>query len=104
MKPESSLPLVTESSCGSTPDAVPVFNCIVIVGVEPETGRIAGRSANLPDIMVTGTSEREVLMAITRRFKAVIQQHLSENEAIPWKNPPDAPGPNESERFIPVHL
>lgn len=104
MKPSSSLPLVTESSCGSTPGTVLVFNCIVIVGVEQETGRITGRSANLPDIMVTGTSEREVLLAITRRFKAVIQQHLSENKSIPWKNPPESPGQNESERFIPVHL
>jgi hypothetical protein len=100
----SPLPLVNESSCGSGSSSVPVFNCIVILRSDPNTGKIQGRSANLPDITAEDTTERQVLMKITRRFKTIVQEHTGSNTPVPWREPPERAAAGEVERFIPVHL
>jgi hypothetical protein len=98
------LPLVSESSCGSGAGSVPVFNCIVILRRDSETGRLTARTANLAGICAEGDSERPILMSIARRFRETIQKHLSEQTTIPWIDPPERAVSGEFERFIPIHL
>jgi hypothetical protein len=102
MKQPPSLPVVTDSSCGS--GSAPVFNCIAILKTDPETRKIHGRSANLPNISATGNSERDVLIAITRQFKWAITKANAEQHQILWIDPPERAAEGEVERFIPVHL
>lgn len=104
MDRSSPLPLVTESGCSATPGSVPVFNCSVILRTDSATGRISGRVASLPSITADGATERDVLLQITRRFKAFIQQQLAAGTSIPWTDPPQRAAAGESERFVPVHL
>lgn len=104
MNQPTPLPLVTESSCGSGSGAVPVFSCNIILRHDPVTGRYLARSANLPGITAEESSERQALMLITRRFKALIQDLLTRQQPIPWLDPPERAGVGEVERFIPVHL
>ncbi len=100
----SSFPLLPDSTCGGGPGSVPVFNCIVLLRRIEETGRLHGRIANLPDLSAEGNAERELLMVLTKRFKSVVQDHVQQQRAIPWIDPPESPAPGEQQRFIPVHL
>lgn len=102
MKQPISLPVVTDSGCGS--GSAPVFNCIAILRTDPATGKIEGRAANLPGIQASGNSERDVLIAITRQFKWTITKCTSAEQAVPWIDPPERAGQGEVERFIPIHL
>jgi hypothetical protein len=97
---DSSLP-VTD---GARP-AVPVFDCHVLL-LPPAGTRSTyqGRISNLPQITVVAGSERDCLRKIVDQFKALISKHLSAGEAIPWQVPPETRGPDEQERWIPVHL
>ncbi len=105
MNQSDSLPLVTESSCGTpTTGPVPVFNCIVILRTCPDTRRIAGRVASLPSITAEGNTERDVLLAITRKFKALMKESLEGNQPVAWLDPPQKASAGEVERFVPVHL
>ncbi|MEZ6061420.1 MAG: hypothetical protein R3C19_13835 [Planctomycetaceae bacterium] len=88
----------------NSPDPVPVFNCHVILSVADENGRRCGRVANLEGIEVAGTGEREILMAITRQFKAFVKKYHDAGRDIPWIEPPATARPGELERFVPVHL
>lgn len=97
---DSELPLISESDCSP----VPVFNCIVILGAQDSQGKRTARVANLKGLEVTGTSERDLLHAITRKFKSLVQQHSEQQTTIPWIDPPEQPRDGESRRFIPVHL
>ena len=81
-----------------------MYNCIVLVKTDQQTGRVSGRVANLPEISATANSERDMLLAISRHFKSTVQQHLAANQPIPWREPAERPHEGESERFIPVHL
>jgi len=83
---------------------VPVFSCIVILGRPDEAGKREARVANLAGITAEGHSERDLLTAIMKKFRAVTQDYTSRAEAIPWVEPPETPGEGESQRFIPVHL
>jgi hypothetical protein len=98
------LPKENESTCGTGGDSVPVFNCIVILTRDAESGRLRARVANLPGINAEGNAERELLMLLTKRFKAFVQECLQQNRRIPWIDPPDLPLAGEQQRFIPVHL
>jgi hypothetical protein len=98
------LPKAPESTCGTGGDSVPVFNCIVILTRDANSGRLRARVSNLPGITAEGNAERELLMLLTKRFKAFIQECLQHNRQIPWIDPPDLPLPGEQRRFIPVHL
>lgn len=100
--PPEPLRIVEDSACG-TGESVPVFNCVVILRRD-ETGRIHARVASLANIVVEGTVERDVLLAITRKFKSRIQECLRDNISIPWTDPPEQATVGEIERFIPVHL
>ena len=104
MSSSDHLPQATESSCGTGGASVPVFNCIVILTRDASTGRMSGRVANLAGIAAEGNAEREMLMLLTRRFKAFLQDCLQHSREIPWIDPAEAPLPGEQQRFIPVHL
>ena len=92
------------SNCGTGTDSVPVFNCIVILSRDATTARLKGRIANLADISADGNAERELLMALTKRFKAIVSDCVQNQRAIPWIDPPEQPAPGEMQRFIPIHL
>ena len=98
------LPQASGSSCATGGASVPVFNCIVIMTRDATTGRISARVANLAGITAEGNAERELLMLLTKRFKAFLQDCLQNNREIPWIDPAEAPLPGEQQRFIPVHL
>jgi predicted RNase H-like HicB family nuclease len=100
MNDKSPLPLVSVADC----NPVPVFNCQIILTQPDEHGRRHGRVANLAEISAAGNSERDVLTALMKQFKAVVQQLHQNQKPIPWIDPPEKPGPGEVERFIPVHL
>lgn len=100
MDDADSLPLLSDSDCSP----VPVFNCQIILSTSESDQKIVGRVANLGGISVTGNTERDVLMQITKLFKAQVQTLTEEKIPIPWIDPPEKPGPGESERFVPVHL
>ena len=104
MSSSNPLPQASESSCGTGGPSVPVFNCIVILTRDATTGRLSARVANLAGITAEGNAERELLMLLTKRFKAFVQDCLQHNREIPWIDPPAVPLPGEQQRFIPVHL
>ncbi|MCR9198925.1 MAG: hypothetical protein NXI04_09795 [Planctomycetaceae bacterium] len=83
---------------------VPVFSCIVILGQPDDSGKRQARVANLAGITAEGASERDLLTAIMKKFRAVTQGFTERGEQIPWIEPPETPGNGESQRFIPVHL
>lgn len=99
-----SLPQLTDSTCGSGLTSVPVFNCVVILTPVPGGTRLIGRIANLAGISAEGNTERDVLIQLTKRFKATIQEYSLRQQPIPWVDPPENPGPGEMQRFIPIHL
>jgi hypothetical protein len=98
----SSLPQLPDSSCGTGPGSVPVFNCIVLFRRDGD--RLLGRVANLPGLTAENCSERDLLKCLAARFREVVQDSVRLNRAIPWLDPPQAPGPGEQQRFIAVHL
>ena len=104
MSSSGSLPQASESSCGTGGAAVPVFNCIVILTRDTTTGRMSARVANMAGIAAEGNSERELLMLLSKRFKAFLMDCLQNNREIPWIDPAETPLPGEQQRFIPVHL
>lgn len=97
------LPLLSESSCGTGPGSVPVFNCIIIL-TPLDGGRLRGRIANLPGISAVGHAERDLLMLLTQRFKSVVRESLVSGTGLTWIDPPETPSKGESQRFIPIHL
>ena len=99
----SPLNQLPESSCGSS-GSVPVFNCIVILRKDPQTGRVSGRVANLAGLEAEASGERDLLFMLTRRFREFVQTAVRDGQTIPWKTPADQPGQGELQRFIPVHL
>ena len=83
---------------------VPVFNCQIILSKSESDQKIVGRVANLRGITVCGSTERDVLKQIARVFRAQVQALTEEKMPIPWIDPPERPGPGETERFVPIHL
>jgi len=100
MSEDDSLPLISGSDCSP----VPVFNCQIILRHNEPGQQIVGRVANLPGITAKGFTERDVLMQITKIFKLQVQTLTQEKTPIPWIDPPEKPGPDEVERFVPIHL
>ena len=100
----SSLPQLPDSSCGTGSGSVPVFNCVIILRRDPESDRLQGRVANLAGIRAEGFGERDVLIAITKRFKSAMIEYQKSNQPIPWVDPPEPPEIGEQQRFVPVHL
>lgn len=83
---------------------VPVFDCHVIVTPDDGSGVVKVRSTTLSDLTASGPTERDALLLIVKKFKAYIQPFSERSEPIPFAEQPEAPGPGESERWIPVHL
>jgi hypothetical protein len=102
--PSDFLPQLPDSTCNTGPGTVPVYNCVVILSAAAANGRLRGRVANLPEIVAEGNSERDVLIQLTKRFKQIVQECTVRKQEVPWQNPPEQPGLNEQQRFIPVHL
>ncbi len=102
--PSESLPQLADSSCGTGPGSVPVFNCVVILSSLEEGAKIRGRVANLADVSAEGNSERDVLMQLARQFKIIITEYSRNQKPVPWIDPPESPATGERQRFIPVHL
>lgn len=100
MNDPTPLPLIPDSQINS----VPVYNCQVILTKPDESGRLRGRVANLAGISAEGYSERDVLTAIMKQFKAVTKELTAAGQPIPFIDPPETPSADEAERFIPVHL
>jgi hypothetical protein len=87
----------------TVPPSVPVFNCVVHVRRD-EHGNVHGRVANLPDLVCTAATERDLLAKIVKEFKRVIRECSEKDSPIPWVDPPKAKEPSEQTRLIPVHL
>ena len=86
------------------PEAVPVYNCVVIVSPRNAAGFVVARVATLPDVVGEGDSERQALQKIVAEFKARLIRHRASGEAIPWLDPPQTPRAGEQCRWIAVHL
>jgi hypothetical protein len=100
----SPLNQLPDSSCGSTPGSVPVFNCIVILQHDQQSGKVRGRVANLEGIAGEASGERELLFLLTRRFRDAIRQFAQNAQPVPWKTPAETPVAGEQLRFVPIHL
>jgi hypothetical protein len=88
-----------------TTGSVPVFDCHVLIRRRTEPGgKLFARCAAAPSVTAEGTTEREVLQSIVIRFKYFVQEHLGQQQPIPWTVPELTPEPGEVERWIPVHL
>lgn len=94
---QSGLP-VSESAAPT-----PVFNCIVLVSRQSD-GRVRARVANLADLELIASSEREALSRIIPEFKQRLAGWVQAGAAIPWIDPPLEPTETEQQRLIAVHL
>ncbi len=83
--------------------SVAVFNCVVHI-LREENGVICGRVANLPDLVFTAQTERDLLAKIVKEFKRVVREYSQSDAGIPWVEPPSPKTANEQTRLIPVHL
>ena len=106
------MPLLTGPiHLGSLETPSPPFLCfhVFVYVCKTADGTIRGRVANLAgdnsgEISATGNSERDVLLNLTREFKARVLTMHGENQEIAWIDPPQPPLENEQVRFVPVHL
>ncbi|MCA9066720.1 MAG: hypothetical protein KDA96_26815, partial [Planctomycetaceae bacterium] len=73
MNNDFSLPLLPDDAT-----RVPVLNCIVALKTGMEGGVIAAEVANLDGISAEGATERDVLTAISRRFRETVGGFLKE--------------------------
>ena len=88
-----------------TSDAVPVFNCHVLLQRPKESGGdYRARCATAVDVVSAGSTEREALQSLVIRFKYFVQEHRSRGQAIPWTDPPLQPADDEVERWVSIHL
>lgn len=81
---------------------VPVFQCVVyLANVD---NQVHARVANLNDLTCVAANEREALRSIVGAFKKRLVEHTSNDEPIPWIEPPEKIADGEVQRLIPVHL
>ena len=80
----------------------PAFGCIVYFCVRD--GVYRGRVANLAGIQETGSSQRELLGKIVRRFQSEISGSLNAGTDPNWIDPLPAKNEDEQKLFLPVHL
>lgn len=83
-------------------ECVPVFDCHVLLRTTNEG--VTGRAANLDGIEAAGPTERDVLLAIVKKFKQIVKGLTDEGKPIPFREPPRTPESDEVERWVPVHL
>ncbi len=82
---------------------VPVYDCHVILSAPDAEGIIHARVSTLPEIAADGRSERHVLQAVVKDFKAALVRYRESGTEIPWQ-PAAKPQAGETQRWIPVHL
>lgn len=82
---------------------VPVYDCHVILSAPDDNGTIHARVTTLPEITAKGQSERHILQAIVKDFKAAIIRYREAGEEIPWQGA-TKPQAGETQRWVPVHL
>lgn len=87
----------------TSPQNVPVFNCVVHVAPRAADGTVVARVANLPGIEARGKSEREALSQVVVAFKAAVAAKIAAGKTIPFIEP-DQPASGEIQRLIAVHL
>ena len=87
----------------SAPQPIPVFNCIVYVAFVAD-GKVQARVGNLPGIEYAAASEPAALRLIVTEFKRRLTEWMSQEEPIPWIEPPLQANSHEQQRLIPVHL
>ena len=80
----------------------PAFGCIVYFACDG--GVFRGRVANLAEIEVSASSQREMLGQIVARFKSSVAASLDKGETPAWIVPPAEKRPGETKLFLPVHL
>ncbi|MDV6032924.1 MAG: hypothetical protein F9B45_23130 [Phycisphaera sp. RhM] len=80
----------------------PAFGCIVYFA--SDGGVFRGRVANLAEIEVSASSQREMLGQIVARFKSSVADSLAKGETPAWIVPPAEKRPGETKLFLPVHL
>ncbi|MCA9215819.1 MAG: hypothetical protein KDB27_22290 [Planctomycetales bacterium] len=85
----------------SPPESVPVFNCVL--HIRRDGSGFVGVIANLPNMTVGGTSERDVMQKAVTAFKSVAAEHVAAGNDIPFVEPPHA-AEGETVRYVPVHL
>lgn len=81
-----------------------MFQCIVFFRRDEETGRVAGRVANYPDISGAASDERQLLILLTREFRDALRRCQAAGEEFPLAVDEVLPSAGEQQRFIPVHL
>lgn len=99
MSENQPLPQISINDCSP----VPVFNCHIALRKDATTGKISARVANFEGIRAEGTSERDILRSLAKQFKDAVQKHHEADEKIPLLENPKIQ-PDESERFLPIHL
>ncbi|PHS11823.1 MAG: hypothetical protein COA78_09040 [Blastopirellula sp.] len=87
----------------SAAQEIPVYSCCVLVRKSEGSGYHA-RVANLADITVQGSSERDVLQKITTTIKSSLKNWVQSGGTIPWVDPPAEKLESEQERFLAIHL
>lgn len=81
---------------------MPAFGCTVLIS--REAGGFQGRVANLKGVTASAASQRELLAAIVKQFKAVVAESLAAGGEPEWIDPPLEKEPGEQKLFLPVHL
>lgn len=87
----------------TSPQNVPVFNCVVHVAPRDADGIVVARVANLPGLEGRGRSEREALTQVVAAFKAAVAAKVAVGETVQLIEPPQPAG-GETQRLIAVHL
>jgi hypothetical protein len=88
----------------TAPLTVPVFNCVVNVGLPGPDGVVEATVANVAGLVGRGKSEREALAQVVPLFKALVAKQHTAGQPIAWIDPPLAPAAGQSQRLIAVHL
>ena len=84
-------------------EQVPVFSCIIYVS-SGDDGKVRARVANLPGLQCVAASEHQALATLVPAFKKRLVELMQTDNPIPWTDPPVARGPEEQQRYVPVHL
>jgi hypothetical protein len=87
----------------TSPQNVPVFNCIVHVAPRAVGGTVTARVANLAGIEARGKSEREALTQVVAAFKAAVAAKVASGETVLFIDPAPLTA-GETQRLIAVHL
>ena len=83
---------------------VPVFNCVIHVGPNPDGSGVQARCAVMEDLVIVGRDERDALSKIATEFKQRAGELHSAGKPVPIIDPPLPANEGEETRWLPVHL